>query len=334
MSDQPLVSVVTPTLNRADFLAAALDSVAAQTYPNVEHIVVDGGSSDGTPDLLARRTSPRLRWISEPDSGMYAAVNKGMRLAEGTMLAYLNSDDLYFPWTIECAVAGLQETGADVVFGDLVRWRPGERGAGLAVYGPFSRSYLRRHGSLAQPTVFMHRRVLDQIGNFDESLQHVADCDYWMRASSRFRIAKVNEVLAVERDHPGAKRIAAAAEVAAELAIVRSRHGAGRPELPVLAVRAGMALALRAQIARLALAVARGRAGSRGAGPWSKYAASDLGARTSVGHLWASLLPVVGKRFLAQALRSALAANSSERAVEATVLGGASPGIARLGGEA
>ncbi len=91
-----LVSIVTPSLNRSDLLERTMRSVRNQTYRNVEHIVVDGGSNDGTVDLLKRYESTyALTWISEADEGMYAAINKGLSQAQGDVLAYLNSDDLY-----------------------------------------------------------------------------------------------------------------------------------------------------------------------------------------------------------------------------------------------
>src|SRR4029079_2623963 len=99
---RPLVSVVTPTLNQARFLERTLASVRGQTYPNIEHIVVDGGSTDGALEILEReRRAGTLRTTSGPDAGMYDAVNKGLGMATGEVLAYLNSDDAWLPWAVE-----------------------------------------------------------------------------------------------------------------------------------------------------------------------------------------------------------------------------------------
>src|SRR5512143_842563 len=116
----PTVSIVTPTLNQARFLRRTLDSVRAQTYPVSEHIVVDGGSTDGTLDILAREGErPALQWTSGPDGGMYEAVNKGLAMASGEILGYLASDDVYLPWTIEAVVeAFAARPTVDIVFGD------------------------------------------------------------------------------------------------------------------------------------------------------------------------------------------------------------------------
>src|SRR5919106_3974396 len=117
---RPLVSIVTPVLNRVSTVGHALASVSAQTYPDIEHIVVDGGSTDGTVEILEGFGSPfDFHWVSEADGGMYEAINKGFRLARGQMLAYINSDDLYLPWSVEVAVSHLSTTRADLVYGDM-----------------------------------------------------------------------------------------------------------------------------------------------------------------------------------------------------------------------
>src|SRR5690348_7251696 len=102
-SDQPLVSIITPSLNQAAFIEAAIESVLAQDYPAIEHVVVDGGSTDGTLDLL-KRYGQRVRWISEPDAGQSDAINKGVRMTSGPLLAWLNADDQYTPGAVSRAV--------------------------------------------------------------------------------------------------------------------------------------------------------------------------------------------------------------------------------------
>ena len=226
----PLVSVVTPTLNRADLLEGTLESVAAQTYPAVEHIVVDGGSTDGTRALLERwEEQSGLRWVSEPDDGMYSAVNKGLALARGEILAYLNSDDRYFPWTIATAVEALESAlDAWFVFGDALALDLVSERIQIRFVPPLSLRYLVRYGFLSQPTVFWRRSAMERVGTFDESLRYVGDCDYWMRLAEQGSGVKVNEVLALEFDHEATHRERSAQEVWRELAAVRSRHAPGR----------------------------------------------------------------------------------------------------------
>jgi glycosyltransferase involved in cell wall biosynthesis len=200
--------------------------VARQTFRNFEHIVVDGASSDDTLDVLSRyRDHYPVRWISEPDNGMYEAINKGLGQARGSILAYLNSDDLYFPWTLETVAEKFaRDPEADVVFGDALTIVD-ETGRRRVSWGwPFDLDYIRRVGFLVQPTVFWRRQVSDTEGPFDDSLRYVADCDFWMRAGARHRFTKVNEFLAIERDHGATLRETGRDALLAELHDVRSRY--------------------------------------------------------------------------------------------------------------
>lgn len=229
MADGLLVSIVTPTMNREALLEGTLSSVAAQTHTTLEHIVVDGGSTDGTVELLAARAAadPRLRWTSEPDRGMYDAINKGLRDTRGEIVAYVNSDDRYFPWSVATAVRALDETGADLVFGDVMR-SDELRGILAPVFQPpLHASRMAAYGTLFQPTVFMRRRVLDELGGFDDSLRYVADLEFWLRAAERFRIAQVSEFLALEYRHEEMLSETARDAMAAEDVRTRDRFRRG-----------------------------------------------------------------------------------------------------------
>lgn len=217
---------MTPTRNRAELLEWTLRSVHRQSYPNVEHIVMDGASTDGTLDLLRRLEKPfRLQWHSKPDTGMYPAINEGLGLAEGEILAYLNSDDLYFPWTVEMVVdAFRRHPEAAFVFGDALAIDDRTGIQRMHFAPPFDLDYIRRVGYLAQPTVFWRRAAFESVGPFDETLRYVADCDYWMRAGSKHRFHKINEFLAVERDHPSTLREAVGSPLWAEVEAVRARY--------------------------------------------------------------------------------------------------------------
>ncbi len=113
----PKVSIVTPSFNQARYLPLTLQCIREQDYSGIEHIVVDGGSTDGTVDIL--RGAPGIRWVSESDQGQVDALNKGFKMCTGDILAWLNSDDTIDRNTVSTAVSALQRTGADLVYGDL-----------------------------------------------------------------------------------------------------------------------------------------------------------------------------------------------------------------------
>jgi glycosyltransferase involved in cell wall biosynthesis len=228
---RPSVSIVTPTLNQARFLQRTLDSVRAQTYPVREHIVIDGGSTDGTLDILARAgDNGRVRWTTEPDEGMYDAVNKGLAMTSGDIVAYLPSDDVYLPWAVEAAVEAFASgPRADLVFGDGITFEEDSGTQILRLYAPFDRVSLANHASLLQPAIFWRRRLYERLGGFDARLRYVADLDYWLRATAAgATIIHVDEILAVERVHEGrlssARREAMQRE---ELAMRAGHAGAG-----------------------------------------------------------------------------------------------------------
>jgi glycosyltransferase involved in cell wall biosynthesis len=225
---RPTVSIITPSLNREAFLRRAIESVAEQTYPAVEHIVVDGRSSDGSVKLLEQaEVRHGVRWVSEPDEGMYQAINKGLAMASGEIVAYLNSDDLYFPWSVETAVAAFEaRPEIDVVYGDLAHVDTQTGRGGLRLYPPFRLGYLIRSAFIGQPTAFWRREVSAALHGFDEQFRFVADCDFWMRAGRRFRFLKLDEIQAVDGAHSGTLRAGNRDALLAELRVVRDRNGA------------------------------------------------------------------------------------------------------------
>lgn len=225
MKNEPLVSIVTPSFNQGEFIEDNILSIKNQTYPQIEHIIVDGGSSDQTLDVIRRvEGTYDMRWLSEPDEGMYHAINKGLRLARGDILAYLNCDDFYLPWSVETAVRHLDKH--ELVFGDVIRVDLATNEVMLSFTPPFVSAYYRAVGIIVQPAVFFSRRVIDQVGYFDESFRSVGDCEYWLRCDSAgIRPRKVWEFLAVERVHEDTKRLRNAVRLRSELARVRAMYG-------------------------------------------------------------------------------------------------------------
>lgn len=202
----PLVSIVTPSFNKGRFIEETILSVKNQTYPRIEHIVIDGGSTDGTLDTL-RRYSDSCFWISEPDKGQSDAINKGWRMAKGEILAYLNADDAYTPSAIDTAVAFLVEhPEVDMVYGEcnIVN----EQGKVIGQY-PTAEYNLEKmvngNNMIPQPTVFLRRHVLDDVGYLDNHLYMAMDYDLWLRIGSKFSIRHIPRLMANFRTGPGTK---------------------------------------------------------------------------------------------------------------------------------
>ncbi len=225
--DRPLVTVLTPTLNRRDLLAETLASVHCQSYPSVEHLVVDGGSTDGTVDLLKRAEQMwGVRWVSQQDGGMYEALNSGFALARGEIIGWVNDDDWLLPWTIDTAVTTMQRLKRPhAVFGDVLSTTPGATTAQLQIYGRFSRAGLAMGRTLAQPTVFWPVSATRRHGPLDTThYRQIADCEYWLRLSADLPFVKIREILAVVQNHPATKRVTLGKEIEQEFALLRSGY--------------------------------------------------------------------------------------------------------------
>ena len=201
--DLPLVSVVTPTFNMADRLPRCVESVAGQDYPRIEHVVVDGGSTDGTRDYLAAQD--RVRWISEPDNGQSEALNKGFALAGGDILTWLNADDVLLPGAVVAVVDALGATGAGWAYGDLEVRRAGE----TWVTRPprqLSATSFRRGNVISQPGTFFTASALEQVGGIDEDFHLTMDFELWLRfVEAGIPATYVGTTLAAFEVHEGSK---------------------------------------------------------------------------------------------------------------------------------
>lgn len=206
-----LVSVVTPSYQQGRFIERTLQSVARQRgRHDVEHIVMDGGSTDQTLPVL-ERWGDRIAWSSGRDGGQTAAINAGLALARGEILAYLNSDDVYDDGAIDAVTAIFErDRSADVVYGLADFIDADDRVLGTYPTEEWSLERLKRICFLCQPAVFFRREVLERFGPFDERLQHCMDYEYWLRLGlrgARFRYLPVK--LAAARLHPEAKTVRA-----------------------------------------------------------------------------------------------------------------------------
>ena len=222
---QPLVTVVTPSFNQGRFIRATIESVLKQDYPRIEYLVMDGGSTDETRSIL-REYSDRIRWVSEPDRGQAHAVNKGWRQAAGSIVAYLNSDDVYLPGAVTTAVAALQaHPEAAVVYGE--GYHVDEAGAVLERYPtePFDADRLREICFICQPTVFLRREAVESAGYLDESLRYCMDYDLWIRLARAGKIfTHTPSYLASTRLHADTKTLGQREQAHAEILRVIHRH--------------------------------------------------------------------------------------------------------------
>jgi glycosyltransferase involved in cell wall biosynthesis len=225
----PLVSIVTPCLNSARFIQATIESVAAQDYPCIEHIVMDGGSADGTLDILQRHGSrvERFTWTSEKDRGAADAINRGFAQSHGEIFAYLNADDLYLPGAVTAAVQAFEANpGADVVYGGG-NWIDEEgRTVGPYPVRDFDRALLARECFICQPASFIRRPAFENAGGLDPDLHLTFDYELWMRLARihpMHRIAQP-EVLALSRMHTSNKSLGQRREVFQETFRILLKH--------------------------------------------------------------------------------------------------------------
>jgi glycosyltransferase involved in cell wall biosynthesis len=208
----PLVSIVTPSFNQARFLEQSLRSVLDQGYPNLEYIVVDGGSTDGSLEILRRYEARFARWSSEADRGQADAINKGLALARGEIVAWLNSDDALLPGAIAEAVATLErEPALGMVYADGIMVDAELRLLDRHTYRQVDVIDLLSFEVILQPTVFMRREAVERVGALDPSYHLILDHELWVRLAARYPVRHVARFWAIERTHREAKTIARAA---------------------------------------------------------------------------------------------------------------------------
>ncbi len=225
-SPWPRVSIITPSYNQAQFIEETIRSVLLQGYPDLEYLVIDGGSTDGTLDIL-RRYEPWLRWVSEPDRGQSDAINKGLRMASGDILAYLNSDDLYLPGALY-AIADFFRSyhEAGLVYGECRVIDEHGNELGYLPRRPFDlRRTIQRAEFLPQQATFWRHEVMEKVGLFDDSLCYAMDYEYFIRVARAFPVAYLPQPVACFRMQHTSKTVSQSEKHWCETLVVSERYG-------------------------------------------------------------------------------------------------------------
>ncbi len=222
----PLISVVTPSYQQGQFIEETIRSVLLQGYPNLEYIIIDGGSSDNTVDII-RKYEPFISyWISEPDRGQSDAINKGWAVANGNLLHYLNSDDLLLPNAVAMVAQNFVEENADAVSG-VCSVRDEQLSEELRVKVPRDfdiKHFLMGLESPGQPAVFLTKDIVSRVGEMDNDLHYTMDRDYWTRISlvcPDIRASKLEQRLAIFRWRDDCKSAQGATAISEREQIVR-----------------------------------------------------------------------------------------------------------------
>lgn len=226
------ISVITPSLNQAHFIERTLQSVINQAYSALEYLVIDGGSTDGTLEIL-KRYETHLSWISEHDTGQAQAINKGLRQARGDIVCWLNADDELTPGALHAVSAYFRHhPEAMLVYGHATAIDDQGRNFGYrSNVKPTNFQELVTQGDfIVQPAAFWRAEVLAEIGYLDESLFYCLDYEYWLRITQQYAPHYLPVLLAKERFHPQAKTLKAGVQRMKEVeAITRQYGGSGMP---------------------------------------------------------------------------------------------------------
>ena len=228
--DPPLVSIVTACYNAAQFIEDTMESVLAQDYPRIEYIVMDGGSTDETVEILAgyeARFAGRIpyTWTSEKDHGAADAINRGFERASGEIFAFLHADDVYLPGAVSAAVRDLQENpDTDVAYGGAF-WID-ERGERIGPYPvrDFDPELLARECYVCQPASFFRRAAFENAGGLDPTLECSFDYDLWIRLARMRPLHRVEQDLALSRMHRTNKTLGLRLQVFRETFQILKRH--------------------------------------------------------------------------------------------------------------
>ena len=230
MNSNPLVTIVTPSLNQGPFIRPTIESVLSQDYAHIEYVVLDGGSTDCTLDVL-KSYGDRVRWVSEPDRGQSHAINKGFQAAKGEIVAYINSDDVLLPGAVREAVeAFVQDPELGMVYGEgFILEEDGSVRCRFPYSEPFDLWRLVCYwDSILQQSVYMRKTALEAIGWVDESLHWGMDWDLFIRIAKRFPVRRLDAEMGAIRDYSDTKAATGGFRRWRELSSISCRHAERR----------------------------------------------------------------------------------------------------------
>jgi glycosyltransferase involved in cell wall biosynthesis len=217
LTSTPIVSIVTPSFQQAEYLEHTILSVLGQDYPQIEYILVDGGSNDGSLEIIRKYSGRFAWWVSEPDEGQADAINKGFRHASGEVIVWLNSDDLFLPGAVRQAVQALSENPtAGMVYGDAITIDENGLPLNRLEFSEWGLEQFVSFRIICQPAVFLRRSVFEQAGWLDPRYHFMLDHQLWIRMARLAPVVHVPGLWAAARQHAYAKNVSQPAEFGSE----------------------------------------------------------------------------------------------------------------------
>ena len=229
-SEHPRITIVTPSYNQGQFLERTIVSVLDQHYPNLEYIVMDGGSTDNSIEIIKRYSKYLAHWVSERDGGQPEAINRGFKLSSGEILGWLNSDDRLEPRALEIVAKHARrfpQAGAFVGHGRLVDTAGRQTGRTRRSENLSFERFCNwlSGGDFMQPSCFFRRRAWELAGPLDESLYFAIDLDLWLRMARQVPFQPIDALLSTSLAHPAAKTVASRHLMTVEAALVVIKAG-------------------------------------------------------------------------------------------------------------